>query len=143
MRTLIPQSHQTRLGALDQQLLAALLTKETNQQELARQGVLLAQSEKLIEARLAEINGNPALANLAIPDVHITGLLTSIVEEEESRNAALLEADRLMRQLKRARDKFAEIRHDNERRVEGLPQPGPRPSPTVGSTGTTVGSNGR
>jgi len=134
VRTLIPNAFQARLGALDQELLAVDLTIAGNKDELARQGLLFEQTEKLIAARMAEIDGNPQLAGKQLPAVNIKGLLTSIFEEDEARNAALLEADRLMRALKRARDDFAAIRRDNEQRVQSLPRPAPQ-EPTVGAAG--------
>jgi hypothetical protein len=134
VRTLIPSHFLARLGALDQQLLAVEATVESNKFELARQGILSGQSDKLIESRMAEINGNPQLADAPLPAVDIKGLLTALVEEEESRNAALIEADRLMRALKKTRDEFAKIRGENADRVLSLPQPDAADR-TVGAAG--------
>ena len=125
MRTMIPEQYVSRLGDLDQFLLGAELAVRTNNEELARQGRLSEQAEKLIAARLAELNGNPDMANLQVPEVHIKGLLTSIVSEEEARSAALIEADRLMRELKRTRDEFQQIRKDNQQRVDALTKSAP------------------
>ena len=50
------------------------------------------------------------------------------------RNAALIEAYRLMRALKKSRDEFAETRKDNEQRVQSLPKPAPQ-EPAVGAAG--------
>jgi hypothetical protein len=134
VRTLIPPQFQSRLETLNQQLLAAELSIATNKDELAAQGRLFDQTEKLIAARMAEINGDAALAGKPLPPVHVKGLLTAIVDEEEARNAALIEADELMRDLKQVRDKFADIRKANEQRVRSLPQPAPS-EPSVGATG--------
>ncbi len=122
VRTMIPNQYVKRLNDLDQLLLDAELSIRTNKEELARQGRLSEQVEKVIAARLAELNGNPDKANQQIPEVHINGLLTSIVNEEESRNAALIEADRLMRELKKTRDEFQMIRKENQQRVDSLPK---------------------
>jgi hypothetical protein len=122
VRTLIPNQYVKRLNDLDQLLLDAELSIRTNKEELARQGRLSEQVEKVIAARLAELNGNPDKANQQIPPVHINGLLTSIVSEEEARNAALIEADRLMRELKKTRDEFQMIRKENQQRVDSLPK---------------------
>jgi hypothetical protein len=132
VRTLIPSHFLARLGALDQQLLAAEATVEANKIEVARQGTLSGQSDKLIESRMAEINGDPQLADAPLPAVNIKGLLTAIVDEEEAHHAALIEADRLMRALKRARDEFAKIRRENADRVLSLPAAADR---TVGAGG--------
>ncbi|MBS0261009.1 MAG: hypothetical protein JSS02_03560 [Planctomycetes bacterium] len=120
VRTMIPNQYVKRLGDLDQSLLTAELSIQSQQEELARQARLAEQAEKLIASRLAELNGKPELANVRVPDVHIRGLLSSIVAEEEMRNAALIEADRLSRELKRTRDEFNTVRQENLKRVEGL-----------------------
>ncbi len=134
VRTILPNAYLARLGALDQQMLAADLTITSNKEELDRQAVLLQQAEGLIATRMAEIDGDPNLQGKQIPAVHIKGLLTSIADEDEARNAALIEADRLMRALKRARDKFAATRKQNEQRVQSLPKPAPV-DPAVGAAG--------
>ena len=135
VRTLIPSQFLARLGALDQQLLAAEATVESNKFELAQQGTLSVQNDKLI--------GRDWLKSMAIPNwpmrlpaVDVKGLLTAIVEEEEARNGALIEADRLMRALKKARDDFASIRQKNANRVLSLPQPAAA-DPTVAPAGNS------
>jgi hypothetical protein len=132
VRALLPIQYLSRLETLNQQLLAAELTIATNKDEVERQGRLFDQTEKLIAARMAEINGNPQLAAKPLPPVHVKGLLTSIVDEEEGRNAALIEADRLRRELKQARDRFAQVRRENHERLKSLPQPAAS-EPTVGA----------
>jgi len=134
VRTLIPNPYQSRLATLDQQLLAAEQSVASNNDELARQAQLSEQTEKLIALRMAEIEGNPQLEGEAIPAVHIQGLLTGIANEEEARNAALIEADRLMRELKRTRDNFERARKENERLVESLPK-AKSAEPAVGAAG--------
>ena len=132
VRTLLPIQYLARLETLNQQLLAAELTIATNQDELEQQGKLFDQTEKLIATRMSEINGNSELAGKPIPSVHVKGLLTSIVDEEEARNAALIEADGLRRALKQARDRFAQVRRENQERLRSLPQPSAS-EPTVGA----------
>jgi len=134
VRTMVPDPFLSRLGALDEQLLAAELTLKMNNEFLKSQGTLGELTAAQIAAREAEINGNPALAGQALPRVNINGLITALVEEEEARHAALLEADRLMRELKAARDEFAKVRRDNEQRVQSLPRPGVT-EPAVGASG--------
>jgi hypothetical protein len=134
IRTTIPTPFVARLGALDQQLLGAELTLATNNNELKRQALLLDQTEQMIATREGELNGNPALANKALPAVNVVGLLTAMVEEEEARNAALIEGRRLMEALKAARDEFATVRKKNADRVQLLPQPA-APAPAAGAGG--------
>jgi hypothetical protein len=132
MRTMIPMQFQSRLAMLDQQLLASELAVASNQEEVARQTRLSEQTDKLIASRIAEINGEKELEGQPIDEVYILGLLTAIVKEEEARNAALIEADRLTHELKRTRDSFEQIRQENLRRVEALPGP-PAQKQTVGA----------
>lgn len=131
----IPGQYQARLTALDQQLLAATQTLATNQNELARQTELQDQTEKLIATRLSEIEGAPGLEGKPLPEVYIKGLLSGMVNEEEARNKALLEADRLRRELKNVREQFEATLKANRDLTESLPQGGP--------TETTVGSTSR
>jgi hypothetical protein len=132
VRSMVPIQFQTRLAALDQQLLAAELDLASNQEEVIRQAKLNEQTDKLIASRMAEINGDKALEGQPIDEVYILGLLTAIVKEEEDRNAALIEADRLTHELKRTRDSFEQIRKENLLRVESLPAP-PAQKRTVGA----------
>lgn len=126
VRTLVPNQYIARLGAVDQQLLSAEQSVAVNKEELARQALLSDQTDKLIAARLNELNGDKNLEGQPLPVVHIKGLLTAIVDEEEARNAALIEADKLMRELKRTRDRFEQIRKENRESIDSLPRPASR-----------------
>lgn len=133
VRTLLPNSFLARLAALDVQLLAAEQSIDSYNVDLETQKKILEQTDALIAARTAELDGNPKLQDQPLPEVDIKGLLTAIVDEEEARSAALLEGDRLMRALKQVRDKFARIRKENEERVLSLPTPS-APAPAAAST---------
>jgi len=132
VRTMIPIQYQARLAMLDQQLLAADLAVASNKEEVDRQAKLSEKTDKLIASRMAEINGDKSLEGQPIDEAYILGLLTAIVKEEEARNAALIEADRLTHELKHTRDSFEQIRKENLERVEALPAP-PAQKPTVGA----------
>jgi hypothetical protein len=123
VRTNVPNQYIARLGMLDQQLLSAEQAVATGKDELARQALLSEQTDKLIASRMNELNGDQKLEGQPLPIVHIKGILTSIVAEEEARNADLIEADGLMRDLKRTRDRFEQIRKENRQQVDSLPQP--------------------
>lgn len=122
VRTLIPNRHQSRLGALDQQLLATNTAVETNKAELERQKQLTEQTEQLIAARLSEINGAPDLKGKTLPAVNIKGLLSAMVDEEEEYHAALRDGDRLRRDLKRTREAVEATMKANRELGEKLPQ---------------------
>ena len=107
----------------ESQRAAAELAVGSNQEEVTRQARLSEQTDKLIASRMTEIDGDKALEGQAIDEVYILGLLTAIVKEEEARNAALIEADRLVHELKHARDSFEQIRKENLQRVDSLPPP--------------------
>lgn len=134
VRSLIPNQFQSRLDALDQQILAVEQTFLSHQAELERQTQLTEQTEKLIATRLSEINGDPALDGKTLPPVNIKGLLAAMVDEEEARNAALLEIDQLLRSLKRTREQFVETLKANRQLTESLPRPSVSEA-TVGAAG--------
>jgi hypothetical protein len=132
VRTLVPNEYQARLGDLEQQILAAELSVRTNEDELAAQSKLQAQSEKLIDKRLSEINGDPQLADKTLPAVNVKGLLAAMADEEEARNASLAEVDRLRRELKQTHERFVETLKTNRKLAESLPQPAAVPA-TIGA----------
>jgi hypothetical protein len=134
VRTLIPNQYQARLAALEQQILAVEQSVLTNQSELEREGQLTEQTEKLIAARLTEINGDPALEGKTLPPVNVKGLIAAMADEEEARNAALVRIDQLLRDLKKTREKFIETLKINRQLTESLPRPVPSEA-TVGAAG--------
>lgn len=135
VRTQILNQFQARLGGLEQQLLAADQTVLDNESELAKQVQLTEHADKLITTRLTEINGDPALEGKTLPDVNIKGLIAAMADEEEARNAALLETDRLLRELKTTRESFVETLKANQKLTESLPGNTP--------AGAAVGNAGR
>lgn len=134
VRTLIPNPYQSRLAGLDQQLLAAEQRVAAEKSQLAKQKQLDEQTATQIALRLGEIKGNAALQGKTLPDPLIKGYLQSIADVEESGNKALVEADRLRRELKDTRRRFEETLRENQRLTDALPQ-GASTERTVGSTG--------
>ncbi|MCY2966454.1 MAG: hypothetical protein NT069_22950 [Planctomycetota bacterium] len=123
VRKLIPTRVQNELATIDQRLLML-------EQSLANAGAdkealqkLQDHTDKLIENRIKEINGNSALDSANVPDVNKAGLLASIASEEEIRNGALLEGDQLLRRLLRTRQKLEEVLDNNRELTGALPQP--------------------
>ncbi|MFN0055344.1 MAG: hypothetical protein ACKV0T_24625 [Planctomycetales bacterium] len=132
VRSALPTQYLTRLGSLDQQILAVGQTVLTNQAELQRQMELTEKGEALIASRLAEIEGAPALEGQPLPEVNVKGLLAAMVGEEEARNRALEEADQLLRDLKETRERFVDTIRRNRQLQKALPQPTAE-EPTVGA----------
>jgi hypothetical protein len=133
VRTLIPNQYQSRLGSLEQQILAAEQSIQTNQSELERQTQLAEQTDNLIETRLTELNGDPALEGKTLPPVNVKGLLAAMVDEEEARNAALVTIDQLLRDLKKTREQFIETLKANRQLTDSLPRP-PASDAAVGAS---------
>jgi len=78
-------------------------------------------TDLLIEDRMKEINGNPALENTKVPEVNRAGLLASMVQEEELRNSALKQGDDVLRRLLRTRQKTEEVLAENRDLAKTLP----------------------
>ena len=125
IRASIPAHFQSRFNELEVQLAVVdeLITSSTN--ELARQTELTKVAEEHLALRLGELNGVPELEGKPLPPEIIRGLVTVMVEVEESRNGVLIEVDDLRRKLKAANDRFNSVRAANEELVRSLPQPAP------------------
>jgi hypothetical protein len=119
VRTQVPTAHQARFATLDQQLLAVEQGLADALEEKQALAALAAQTEKLIDERQKELDGDPAFETKSVPDVNKLGLLAAIAKEEESRNQALLEADRLHRELLQVRQKLNDVLKSNRQRVAG------------------------
>ncbi|MGQ0634078.1 MAG: hypothetical protein ACT4QC_05695 [Planctomycetaceae bacterium] len=134
VRTMVPNQYQARQAALDQQLLAVEQRIATETEQIDMQKQLDDLTGVQVGLRLGEINGSKSLEGRRLPDPLIRGYLVAIPTEEEARNKALLEADRLLRQLKETRRQFEETLRENRRLTESLPQ-GSAATPTVGAVG--------
>lgn len=134
VRDMVPSAHRgetynlrTRQIVLDQQL-------ENEKGLVALKDVELVESQKLLDRRLAELNGNPNAIQGASDDVK-DGLVKTLEKEEGSRDALQVVVDKLRRELS---DKYAALetvlaknqeivdQMDKERGVAG---PGSRPAP--------------
>lgn len=139
VRTLVPPSYPARFDELEVQLSAADERVAANQRELEAQTAQIQVAEEHLALRLKEINGDADLKGKDLPPEAIEGLLAVIVTEEEARNAALAEDDRLRRRLKEAIDAFNKTRAENGRLANGLPQPS-RPSASASPAENNVTS---
>jgi len=132
VRTQIPTADQSRFAAIDQQLLAVEQGLANAQEEQGALAALLAQTEQLIAERMKEIDGDPAFEQKQVPAVNKLGLLSAITQEEEARNQALLEADRLHRELLAVRKQLQEVLNQNRQAVAGRDDGGDQPVARAG-----------
>ena len=123
IRKLVPTRFQNEIASIDQRLLLLeqSLANATADQTFLKD--LQDRTDLLIAERMKELNGNPELEGANVPDVYRAGLLASIASEEELRNAALLEADLMLRRLLRTRQRLEEVLDSNNEMARTLPQP--------------------
>jgi hypothetical protein len=135
IRTQLPAEHVQRFRELEIQLAVndELLQSKTN--DLRRNDALIKVANDHRTFRTREIEGDPAAQGQQLPDQYVSGLLVVLAKEEEARNAAVKEVDRLLRELKKTNDQFDQIREENRKLAEGLPRPAATTSEPVASTG--------
>jgi len=121
VRKLVPTRFQDELSSLDQRLLLLEQSLANADQDTGFLKDLQDRTDLLIDDRMKEINGNPALENSRVPEVNKVGLLASIVQEEELRNAALKQGDDALRRLLRTRQKTEEVLAENRDLATTLP----------------------
>jgi hypothetical protein len=109
------------MSSLDQRLLLLEQSLANAGQDATFLKELQERTDMLIEDRMKEINGNPALENTRVPEVNKTGLLAAIVGEEDLRNTALKQGDDLLRRLLRTRQKTDELLQENRQLTKSLP----------------------
>lgn len=105
VRELIPPSWRSTLGELQTELAIAAQDLQEEQGRLQLQEEHLAASEKLLEQRMHELEGDPNAPANADPSV-VDGLVATLVRLEDERNQALQTTNRLRRQLS---DMIAEL----------------------------------
>ncbi|HVJ68407.1 MAG TPA: hypothetical protein VM510_10505 [Caulifigura sp.] len=79
----------------------------------------IASSQKTLDGRMAELNGDPAAPQTADPEV-VKGLVETIRVEEASRNAVLKDVDTLRRQLSDSYAKLKSVLAENSQAVESM-----------------------
>lgn len=79
----------------------------------------IASSQKTLDGRLAELNGDPAAPQTADPEV-VKGLVETIRVEEASRNTVLKDVDLLRRQLSDSYAKLQRVLAENRQSVESM-----------------------
>lgn len=124
VRALVPSQHQIRFSGLEFRYGVERELLASKQEDLAKQQELLAAAEEGLAKRVAELEGPQG----DVPDADqrpredVVGLLTTLEELEEVRNAILARSDDLRRQLLSATENFERIQAENLRVVENLPQ---------------------
>ncbi len=121
VRKLVPTRFQDEMSSLDQRLLLLEQSLANAGQDATFLKDLQERTDMLIDDRMKEINGNPALENSRVPEVNKTGLLAAIVKEEDLRNTALQQGDDLLRRLLRTRQKTDELLQENRQLTKSLP----------------------
>lgn len=118
--TLIPVGNLPRFVQLEDQFIRGdqLLQERTN--ELDRQKKLLELASAQLALRIGEINGFEDLKGRTLPPEMVDGFLTTLVNEEELRNALLVEVDQLRRDLLETNEKIQSTLEDNARLESAL-----------------------
>jgi len=124
VRALIPSQYQAIFNGRRNQLTVARELLKSKEADLAKQEALLVEVRKRFDGRIAEIEG--PTADVTDPDKRpredVVGLLSALVEAEETRNSLLAEADHLRRVLLQMETDFERIQAENLRMVENLPR---------------------
>ena len=134
VRTLIPAPEQARLNDLEVQLVIGDELLAQKQEDVQTQDALSKLADEHLALRVGEIEGFPDLQGReeAIGKDAVQGVLKSLVEEEEARNAALAEVNRLERELLLTNRGFESLVRSNSELARQLPHGGP-PEPAVGA----------
>lgn len=122
----LPSAAVTRFGKLQQALIAADEQLSSKNNYLQVQQGLLDDANRHNRLRREELLGppNPPAPPAELEDMEYShGLLAAIAAEDEARNTAEAEVDRLRRVLKRSYQTLDVYRSDNVELVKELPQP--------------------
>lgn len=79
----------------------------------------IAASQKTLDQRLAELNGNPAAPQTADPEI-VSGLVETLRREEAERNTVLQDVDALRRSLSDSYARLQSVLAENGRAVDSL-----------------------
>lgn len=123
-RTAIPSAHSVRFDQHLQAFTAADETIAERQQSLTVQQRLVAEAERQLQLRTAELVGGPELPqDAALNPEDREGLVGPLEAEEEQRNKDLLEIARLRQQVRTEKGLVERLQRENEELTTQLPQP--------------------
>ena len=123
LRQLIPDGEKARFTDLEAQLLVEDEFLDATRNDLRRQTELLGFADDHLALRVGEIEGFSDFdeeQQKKLPKDLVQGVLKSLSEEEELRNAAVEEADGLRRALQKTRQAIETTTAKNARMVESL-----------------------
>lgn len=124
-RALVPSNYQNRFNDLEVQFLVADENLTAAKNQLALNQRLIASADEHIGLRMNQVNGAADLDGKGLPDEIVKGLLATLGDEEEQRNNALVEVDRLLRALKDTQDAVAAAVQSNRQLHDRLGTPTP------------------
>lgn len=125
LRSMVPAARKARFSDLEVQLTLAKERVADEQQNYAIQERLVQQAQQHLDLRMKELLGDPANEPMRenLPQYLVDGLVTTLADTEEKRNAELVEVDRLRREIDNAHQKYLDLSRTNNQLVESLPQP--------------------
>lgn len=121
-RTVIPAAAKADFGDLNAKFTVLDQRLDDRQANLTMQTQLVAAAQAQLAARQAELLGDAAAPQgAALPAEFTAGLLAATNQEHQQRDAALLEVDRLRRQLKQTYEEFQQLDQQNRGLVGNAP----------------------
>jgi hypothetical protein len=103
--------------ATNQAIAEQIVINETAKSQI--QDNHIAASQKTLDRRLAELNGDPAAPQKADPEI-ISGLVETLRGEEAQRNAVLKDVDALRRELSERYARLKSVLAENKQAVDSL-----------------------
>ncbi len=139
-RSLIPSGSSARIEQLETQLWDSTVKLRDYKTAISGQEKTIVTSEKALEIRLGELQGNPAAKKIPGSPEFSKGYVATIDLEQQARNSLLDELDALRRQVKIEHDKMIEQIQENKQLASQLSDDGTAPVKTTAKK-TTIKKN--
>lgn len=132
LRSMIPSANFSRFNDLEVEATLSAERIQAEVENVATQDQLIAAAQEDLDGRLRELFGNPenAAYREQLPQYLVDGLVVAIRDEEEKRNALLVDVNMLRNQVFDTNQAYLKVQSQNLKLVESLPQP---ESPTTAS----------
>lgn len=114
----VPSDAPSRIMALTSAVLEKREAVVARQETLALQQKAVEQAQTHLESRRRELLGNPQAPKIEDSPEVVAGLVATLRETEASRNASLVELDRLRREVDESYAKLTDLVAENVRTVE-------------------------